>query len=77
MPARRANTRRAENAITPEAVAAYRAGDHLALHRALGLKPWQVSPLGAFGACPWHPGTGGGNSWPKAVELRSQLEDIG
>ena len=31
--------------VTAEVVAAWRAGDYLALHRALRLKPWQASPL--------------------------------
>ena len=31
--------------VTPEAVAAYKAGDYVALHLALGLKPWEQSPL--------------------------------
>lgn len=60
--------------ITPEAVAAYRAGDELALHRALRLRPWQASPIGAVGPCPWPPGTGGHESWALAVELRAELE---
>ena len=31
--------------ITPEAVEAYIAGDYMRLHRALGLMPWECSPL--------------------------------
>jgi hypothetical protein len=46
VPARRAHVRRAERHITPEAAAAFLAGDGLALRRALGLKPWEftISP---------------------------------
>lgn len=31
--------------ITAEAIAAYEARDFVALHRALGLMPWEMSPL--------------------------------
>jgi hypothetical protein len=31
--------------LTPAAVDAWRAGDYMALHRALGLSPWDASPL--------------------------------
>jgi len=74
MPARRANTRRDASCITAEAVAAYRASDHAGLDRALGLKPWEVSPLEAEGDCPWPTGTAGAMTWPKAVSLRAELE---
>jgi hypothetical protein len=40
-PRRRHNRRR----ITAEAIEAFRRGDVLALHRALGLKPWEISPI--------------------------------
>jgi hypothetical protein len=33
--------------ITPEAIAAWQAADYSALHAALGLKPWEPSPLPA------------------------------
>jgi hypothetical protein len=46
MPTKRRAPKRAEHPITPEAVAAFIAGDSVALHRALGLRPWQDSPLG-------------------------------
>ena len=35
--------------ITEAAVEAFRAGDELALHRALGLRPWMPSPLEVVG----------------------------
>jgi hypothetical protein len=60
--------------ITPAAVAAFAAGDHSALHLELRLAPWETSPLDAWGACPWDPGTGGGDSWDAAVRLRAELE---
>ncbi|RVC41925.1 hypothetical protein [Mesorhizobium sp.] len=31
--------------ISPEAIEAFRAGDYAALHRILGLRPWEMSPL--------------------------------
>ena len=33
--------------ITPEAIEAFKAGNWLRLHLALGLKPWECSPLEA------------------------------
>jgi hypothetical protein len=60
--------------ITPEALAAYRAGKAKALHRALHLPPWQVSPLRASGPCPWPPSTAGGMTWADSVRLRAELE---
>jgi len=75
MPARRGQIRRNEHAITPEAVGAYRRDDYLALHRALGLKVWETSPLWADRDEPgWGAGTAGNMSWPQARELRAQLE---
>ena len=41
--------------ITPEAIAAFQAGDRMALHRALGalcLGPWMPSPLETDGPTP-------------------------
>jgi len=74
MPARRAHLTRAENAITAEAEAAYRASDRVALHRALGLKPWEASPIGATGDSPWPTGSAGERTWDKVVRLRAELE---
>ena len=42
---RRRKSREVVRRITPEAIAAWRAGDVWGLHRALALKPWQDSPL--------------------------------
>lgn len=60
--------------ITPEAIAAFRAGDARALHRALRLPVFQVSPLYAVGKCPWPAGSGGGMTWADSVALRAELE---
>ncbi len=45
MPVKRRVSKATSHRITPSAVAAYEAGDYIALHLALGLKPWQPSPL--------------------------------
>jgi hypothetical protein len=42
---RRKIDRNKGGAITPEVVASWHAADYSALHTALGLKPWQESPL--------------------------------
>ncbi|RUU99681.1 hypothetical protein EOA60_03080 [Mesorhizobium sp. M1A.F.Ca.IN.020.06.1.1] len=46
MPTKRTpRNRDAKRRITPAAVEAFQANDYKALHRALGLKPWEMSPL--------------------------------
>jgi hypothetical protein len=72
--ARRAKARQLR--ITPEAVQGFEAGDVLALHRALGLRPWQASPLDVDGPEPpaWAGRTAWAASWPPAAELRAELE---
>ena len=60
--------------ITPEALAAFSAGDRATLKRALRLPPWQVSPLDAEGACPYPPLTGAAATWPDSLTLRNQLQ---
>lgn len=70
-----------EELITPAAVAAFKAGDYLALHRALRLRPWEASPLPREtealgvddGPCQWGPNTLYGESWPRAQELQRRL----
>lgn len=74
MPTKRKNlTRKSTVRITRDALEAFEKGDH-ALHRALGLKPWEISPLDATGSCPYPASTAGAASWPQAVELRKLLE---
>ena len=64
--------------ITAEAIAAFRAGRWTDLHRALGLRPWETSPLDATdGPSPHLPGSAGANSWGPAIELRRALERAG
>lgn len=76
MPAKRRVSKLRDQRITPEAVAAYIAGDEVALHRLLGLKPWEPSPIGAVGESPWPRGSGGETSWPKACKLREELDRL-
>ena len=45
MPVKRRESKAYAHRITPEVIAAYEAGDFFRLHRALGLKPWEISPL--------------------------------
>ncbi len=46
MPTKRKRlSRQAQQRISPAAFEAYRAGDYMALHRALGLAPYEPSPL--------------------------------
>ena len=64
-------------------MAAYEAGDYLALHAALGLKPWEVSPLpmritplGVTQGPPpaWAKEGGWFDSWAQAQELQRLLQ---
>jgi hypothetical protein len=68
--------------ITPEAIGAWKRADFDALHRLLGLKPWEASPLPievtALGCCeddlPVEPNSDlGDQSLPKAVALQRQF----
>jgi hypothetical protein len=58
--------------ITPEAIAAWKAGEWGDLQRALRLPPWHASPFDADGDCPTG-NTAGAATWPEAVQLRAQL----
>ncbi|HUS54677.1 MAG TPA: hypothetical protein VMY41_11815 [Thermohalobaculum sp.] len=76
MPVKLRRSKVIKHRVTPEAIAAFEAGDHLALHRALNLGLWQVSPLDVDdGPSPWPPGTGGADSWPLACELQRELQE--
>jgi hypothetical protein len=63
--------------IRPEVVEAFKAGDYVALHLALGLKPWEASPLDVGrGPVPAYAGDGPwAESWPRAQELRRAIEE--
>lgn len=77
MPRKRRAEKRTRFKITPEAIEAFRAGDQWALHRALGLKLWEINPLtvGDDEPCPYPLNSGGYDSWPQAVELRRALQE--
>jgi hypothetical protein len=68
--------------ITPEAIAAWEAGDYLALHTALRLHPGYPSPLPAschgLGVdpgipCPWPEGRAGHTGWADALALQAEF----
>lgn len=61
--------------ITEKAIAAFRSGNRKALHRALRLPPWQVSPLDADSASPYPGSAAGGSTWADSAALREQLEN--
>ena len=58
--------------ITPEAIAAWKAGDWGDLQRALRLPPWHASPLDVGGDQPAG-NTAGATTWAEATRLRSEL----
>ena len=68
--------------ITAEAIEAYEARDYSRLHRALGLRPWHISPLPlrdcGIGRDPEQPPTNNSpwnDSWQQAAELQVLLEE--
>lgn len=73
---RKRKTRGASTQLTAAVVEAYRHGDDDALRLALGLRPWEISPLEICDGerCPYPPETAGAESWPRALELRRVLE---
>ena len=74
MPTKRRVDKARRHRISPEAIACYQAGDCRALHRALNLRPWEVSPLRVDqGQAPGGP-TAWAASWPQAQELQRELE---
>jgi hypothetical protein len=72
MPIKRKVAKRAEHPITPEALAAYRAGDSWGLHQALKLKPWHTSPLDLPSVRPPWMAEG---DWELASELLAELAE--
>jgi hypothetical protein len=64
--------------VTPEAVEAFAAGDWSALHDALGLKPWQESPLDAdTPELPeWMTNERSVEDWKAVYELRRTLNKM-
>lgn len=45
MPVKSRKAKGRQHRITPDVIAAWLAADYMALHRALGLHPWEASPL--------------------------------
>lgn len=76
MPTKRRAAKGRTHRITRDALAAFQAGDAIALHRALGLRPWQPSPLDAVTPEPPLDIRGGpwAESWPLAFDLRGKLD---
>ena len=74
MTTKRIPINRPRHRISPGAIACYQAGDDRALHAALGLRPWEVSPLRVDqGSAPGGP-TAWAASWPQAQHLQRELE---
>lgn len=76
MPVKRRRPKVKRPPLTPEAFAAYEAGDEAALCVALGLKPWMWNPMKTAGEMPrylenndWH-----ARLWREARALRDELE---
>jgi hypothetical protein len=76
MPSKRTPLRREiKRRITAEAVEAYAARDYSRLHRALGLRPWHISPLRCDPEQPPTHNLPWNDSWQQAAELRVLLEE--
>lgn len=65
---RKKRERSMRQTVTAEAVEAYKSGDWIALHQALGLKPWECSPLDADGGDPQ-----GGDAYAATIEQAREL----
>ena len=75
MPLKRRSAKSRPHRVTPEAITAFVAGDAMRLHRLLGLRPWQPSPLAVdAGRAPAPDGTAWAASWSLAVELQRELQ---
>ena len=83
MPVKRRLSKGKAHRITSEALEAFEARDFIALHRALGLGPWEASPLPAsvteLGVDPdnpanWNDCQRNTDSWAQAVELQRELQ---
>lgn len=75
MPIKKRLRKEREHRLSPEAVAAFRGEDRETLHRALGLRPWEISPLDAHEpACPYPGGSAAARTWEKVREIRAELE---
>ncbi len=78
MPLKKRNAKAKPHRVTPEAVEAFRLGDHIGLHRALGLKPWHPNPLDVDDPEPpaWvGPTHAWAETWRIMAGLRADLEE--
>lgn len=76
MPMKRRLAKGRAHRLTTEANEAFRDGDDARLRAALGLRPWQPSPLEADTPEPpaWAGGSAWASEWPLAHDLRVKLE---
>jgi hypothetical protein len=76
MPVKRRLPKGRPHAITDDAVAAFESGEWMELHRALGLRPWEASPLDAYRATPpeWMTSDERIADWAQAWAWRQELE---
>ena len=75
MPAKKRKSKMRAYLFTPEAFAAFEAGDEYTLRRSLKLPPWHASPLDTdlAGPAPYGPGTCWAISRPDALEIRQEI----
>lgn len=74
---RRRKHEQSRGTITAEAIRAFRDKDRIGLHRALGLRPWEWSPLDADSdeTPPWRKSNDDwARDYAKARELRKALQ---
>lgn len=74
MPAKRRVPKDRNFNVTPTILAAFKAGNEVALHEACGLAPWEPSPLRHdLGVNTYPPGSAWAVSTPKVVEMRREI----
>jgi hypothetical protein len=63
--------------LTADAIEAFKAGDRQRLHKALGLKLWDVSPLEVSPGeeCFYPSGATGALGWRRITEIRRALDE--
>ncbi|MET4127164.1 hypothetical protein ACSSV6_000569 [Roseovarius sp. MBR-38] len=78
MPIKRRTPKGRAHKVTPEAIEAFQTGDYMGVHRALGLRPWETSPLDADTPEPPEWAVEGdlwAQGWETARELRAALTE--
>lgn len=79
MPVKQRKAKHRAHVVTADALEAFVQGDHIGLHRALGLKPWQPSPFDIDGPEPPHwtrQGDIWNEHWPLVAGLRAELDGL-